>query len=27
VLILIAYGPFMISYLPPNLVSPGYRFF
>jgi cytochrome c oxidase subunit 1 len=27
VLILIAYGPFLISYLPPNLVSPGYRFF
>jgi len=27
VLILIAYGPFMISYLPPNLVSPGYGFF
>jgi cytochrome c oxidase subunit 1 len=27
VLILIAYGPFLITYLPPNLVSPGYRFF
>jgi len=27
VLILIAYGPFLLTYLPPNLVSPGYRFF
>lgn len=27
VLVLIAYGPFFVSYLPPNLVSPGYRFY
>ena len=27
VLILIAYGPFLVSYLPPHLVSPGYSFF
>lgn len=27
VLILIAYGPFFLSYLPPRLVSPGYSFF
>ena len=27
VLILIAYGPFFATYLPPNLVSPGFRFF
>lgn len=26
-LILVAYGPFMLTYLPPNLTSPGYRFF
>ena len=27
VLILIAYGPFFATYLPPNFVSPGFRFF
>jgi cytochrome c oxidase subunit 1 len=27
VLILLAYGPFFIGYLPPHLVSPGYSFF
>ena len=27
VLILIAYLPFFITYLPPNMVSPGFRFF
>ena len=27
VLIVIAYGPFLLSYLPPDLVSPGYRFY
>lgn len=27
VLVLIAYGPFFASYLPPNFVSPGFRFF
>ena len=27
VLILIAYLPFFVTYLPPNLVSPGFRFF
>lgn len=27
VLILIAYGPFFASYLPPHFVSPGFRFF
>ena len=27
VLILVAYGPFFVSYLPPNFVSPGFRFF
>ncbi len=27
VLVLIAYGPFLAGYLPPNLVSPGYRIF
>ncbi|ARA91984.1 MAG: cytochrome C oxidase subunit I [Bacteroidetes bacterium] len=27
VLILIAYGPFFVSYLPPRFVSPGYSFF
>ena len=27
VLILLAYGPFFIGYLPPHFVSPGYRFF
>lgn len=27
VLILIAYGPFLVSYLPPRLVSPGFRLF
>jgi cytochrome c oxidase subunit I len=27
ILILIAYAPFFATYLPPNLVSPGYRFF
>jgi cytochrome c oxidase subunit 1 len=26
-LIVIAYGPFFASYLPPNMVSPGYRFY
>lgn len=26
VLIVIAYGPFFLSYLPPNFVSPGFRF-
>ena len=26
-LVLIAYGPFFATYLPPNLVSPGFRFF
>jgi cytochrome c oxidase subunit 1 len=25
VLILIAYGPFFVTYLPPNLASPGYK--
>lgn len=25
VLILVAYGPFMLEYLPPNMVSPGWR--
>jgi len=27
VLILIAYGPFIVSYIPVNAVSPGYQFF
>ncbi|MFW5955122.1 MAG: cbb3-type cytochrome c oxidase subunit I [Rhodothermales bacterium] len=27
ILILVAYGPFFMSYLPPNMVSPGYNFF
>jgi len=27
VLILIAYGPFLVGYLPPRLLSPGYSFF
>ena len=27
VLVLIAYGPFFVSYLPPHLVSPGFRIF
>jgi cytochrome c oxidase subunit 1 len=27
ILIVIAYGPFLVTYLPPDLVSPGYRFF
>ena len=27
VLILIAYGPFLVSYLPPRLLSPGFSFF
>ncbi|MDX1577771.1 MAG: cbb3-type cytochrome c oxidase subunit I, partial [Gemmatimonadota bacterium] len=27
VLVVIAYGPFFLGYLPPNLVSPGYRIF
>jgi cytochrome c oxidase subunit 1 len=27
VLILLAYGPFFIGYLPARLVSPGYSFF
>ncbi len=27
ILIVMAYGPFFLTYLPPNLVSPGYRFF
>ncbi len=27
VLILMAYGPFFITHLPPDLVSPGYRFY
>jgi len=27
ILILIAYGPFLLNYLPGNFVSPGYRFF
>ncbi len=27
VLVAIAYGPFFLQYLPPHLVSPGYRFF
>lgn len=27
VLILLAYGPFFASYLPPHWISPGYRFF
>lgn len=27
VLIVIAYGPFFLGYLPPRLVSPGYQFF
>jgi cytochrome c oxidase subunit I len=27
VLILVAYGPFLIQYLPANFTSPGYRFF
>jgi cytochrome c oxidase subunit 1 len=26
-LVVIAYAPFAISYLPPNLVSPGFRIF
>ena len=27
VLILIAYGPFFLTYLPPRFISPGYQFF
>ena len=27
VLIVMAYGPFFLTYLPPDLVSPGFRFF
>lgn len=27
VLILVAYGPFMVSYLPPRLLSPGFKLF
>lgn len=27
VLIAVAYGPFLVSYLPPQLTSPGFRFF
>jgi len=27
VLCVIAYGPFLLTYLPPKLVSPGYRLF
>jgi cytochrome c oxidase subunit 1 len=27
VLILVAYGPFIIGYLPPKLISPGFQFF
>jgi cytochrome c oxidase subunit 1 len=27
VLCVIAYGPFLLTYLPPRLVSPGYRLF
>lgn len=27
ILILIAYGPFFLTYLPPNMVSPGYTFY
>jgi len=27
VLVLIAYGPFFVQYLPPNLASPGFRLF
>jgi cytochrome c oxidase subunit I len=27
VLILIAYGPFMVSYLPPKPLSPGFKLF
>jgi cytochrome c oxidase subunit 1 len=27
ILIIMAYGPFFVTYLPPDLVSPGYRFY
>jgi cytochrome c oxidase subunit 1 len=27
VLVVIAYGPFFVLYLPPNMVSPGFLFY